>query len=177
MKCWASRDRTNLKSTDLCGINITTPKYGLLYHFNVIQSRDLCTGHLAQTYGHLKDISFWKPSKGIGSIINMGILHPCHDIIRDLLNVARNFKCKKNIDYRLFLMYDVWFLDIWIWWYNISDIWLNNQEDVPWPPWVEYVTCLSHALTTFNSSVNFYIYIFKVSTFWWISIFYLPSEL
>ena len=88
MKRWASRDWTNLKSTDLCGINITTPKYGLLYHFNVIQSRDLCTGHLAQIYGHLKDISFWKPSKGIGSIINMGTLHPCHDIIRDLLNVA-----------------------------------------------------------------------------------------
>lgn len=37
----------------------------------------------------------------------------------------------------------------------------NNEEEVPWPVWVEYVTCLSHALTTFNSSVNFYIYIFK----------------
>ena len=29
-----------------------------LSFYNVIQSRDLCNGHLAQTYGHLKDISF-----------------------------------------------------------------------------------------------------------------------
>jgi len=37
----------------------------------------------------------------------------------------------------------------------------NDEEEVPWPVWVEYVTCTSHALTTFNSSVNFYIYMFK----------------
>jgi len=37
----------------------------------------------------------------------------------------------------------------------------NDEEEVPWPVWVEYVTCISHALTTFNSSVNFYIYMFK----------------
>ena len=41
----------------------------------------------------------------------------------------------------------------------------NNEwtQEVLWPPWVEYVTCLSHLLTTFNSSVNFYIYMFKVN--------------
>jgi len=37
----------------------------------------------------------------------------------------------------------------------------TQDMEVIWPAWVEYVTCLSHLLTTFNSSVNFYIYMFK----------------
>ena len=30
-----------------------------------------------------------------------------------------------------------------------------------WPKWIEYLTNISHLATTFNSSVNFYIYIAK----------------
>ena len=38
---------------------------------------------------------------------------------------------------------------------------LSSEDQRKWPPWVESVTHISHFLTTFNSSVNFYIYIFK----------------
>ena len=35
------------------------------------------------------------------------------------------------------------------------------QEDLVWPPWVQYTTHFSHLLTVINSSVNFYIYFLK----------------
>ena len=35
------------------------------------------------------------------------------------------------------------------------------QEDLVWPPWVQYTTFISHLLTVINSSVNFYIYFLK----------------
>jgi len=38
---------------------------------------------------------------------------------------------------------------------------VEDGKGVAWPPWIEYVTCSSHLLTTLNSSVNFYIYLFK----------------
>jgi len=40
---------------------------------------------------------------------------------------------------------------------NIGD----NPQELVWPAWLNYVTCLSHLLTTFNCSVNFFIYYFK----------------
>jgi len=47
----------------------------------------------------------------------------------------------------------------------IPNIWelvhADNKVELKWPIWVEYITCLSHLLTTLNSSVNFYIYLFK----------------
>jgi hypothetical protein len=36
-----------------------------------------------------------------------------------------------------------------------------SQEDLVWPPWVQYTTHFSHLLTVINSSVNFYIYFLK----------------
>ena len=38
---------------------------------------------------------------------------------------------------------------------------LDMENPISWPPWVEIVTNISHLLTSFNSSVNFYIYLFK----------------
>jgi len=35
------------------------------------------------------------------------------------------------------------------------------EDKRAWPTWVEAVTHISHFLTTFNSSVNFYVYCFK----------------
>ena len=35
------------------------------------------------------------------------------------------------------------------------------QSQLEWPSWLSYVTCTSHLLTTFNCSVNFYIYFLK----------------
>ena len=35
------------------------------------------------------------------------------------------------------------------------------QTELIWPVWLSYVTCLSHLFTTFNCSVNFYIYSYK----------------
>jgi len=49
----------------------------------------------------------------------------------------------------------------------VPNIWelaqLGDQPiaDISWPGWLNYITCISHLLTTFNSSVNFYIYSFK----------------
>ena len=37
----------------------------------------------------------------------------------------------------------------------------ENVTELVWPAWLSYVTCLSHLLTTFNCSVNFYIYSYK----------------
>ena len=34
-------------------------------------------------------------------------------------------------------------------------------EQLHWPPWIELVTHISHLMTVFNSSVNFYIYFAK----------------
>ena len=40
---------------------------------------------------------------------------------------------------------------------------LVQQDDMylTWPPWVEYLTNISHLTTVINSSVNFYIYMAK----------------
>lgn len=35
------------------------------------------------------------------------------------------------------------------------------KGQVSWPPWVEIITNVSHLMTVFNSSVNFYIYLAK----------------
>ena len=40
-------------------------------------------------------------------------------------------------------------------------IFTSVQTILDWPPWLNYVTCISHLLTTLNSSVNFYIYFLK----------------
>ncbi|XP_023328474.1 FMRFamide receptor [Eurytemora carolleeae] len=37
----------------------------------------------------------------------------------------------------------------------------EEDKSADWPAWVEYTTCLSHLLTVFSSSVNFYIYTYK----------------
>ena len=36
-----------------------------------------------------------------------------------------------------------------------------GSGEIVWPSWIETVTHFSHLLTTFNSSVNFYIYFAK----------------
>ena len=43
--------------------------------------------------------------------------------------------------------------------YELVRIVRGQKED--WPTWIESLTHISHFLTTFNSSVNFYIYCFK----------------
>jgi len=40
-----------------------------------------------------------------------------------------------------------------------SDVQSNDQ--IEWPAWVQYITNISHFLTVFNSSINFYIYYFN----------------
>ena len=42
----------------------------------------------------------------------------------------------------------------------------DGPEDQIVPKWVEYVTHVSHLLTTFNSSGNFYIYVAKVKEYY-----------
>ena len=37
----------------------------------------------------------------------------------------------------------------------------QNNGEFQWPSWVESITHVSHFLTTFNSSINFYIYFFS----------------
>ena len=37
----------------------------------------------------------------------------------------------------------------------------QNNGEFQWPSWVESITHVSHLLTTFNSSINFYIYFFS----------------
>ena len=55
---------------------------------------------------------------------------------------------------------------------NIWELQQTKQEDdkmtsmvevMLWPAWVEYLTHTSHLLITFNCSVNFYIYLIKVT--------------
>ena len=40
----------------------------------------------------------------------------------------------------------------------------DKESNLKWPTWVERITYFSHFLTVFNSSVNFYIYLFKHPT-------------
>ena len=42
---------------------------------------------------------------------------------------------------------------------DVIELLIRQVED--WPEWVQTVSCLSHLLTTFNSSVNFFIYFIK----------------
>ena len=39
-----------------------------------------------------------------------------------------------------------------------------EEKIAHWPPWIEVASNLSHLLTVFNSSVNFYIYLAKHPT-------------
>jgi len=52
-----------------------------------------------------------------------------------------------------------WVPNIW----ELLQSWDNEAEQLSWPAWLSYVTCISHLLTTFNCSVNFYIYSIKHS--------------
>ena len=38
---------------------------------------------------------------------------------------------------------------------------LRSSDGITWPDWIEVLTNVSHLMTTFNSSVNFYIYFAK----------------
>lgn len=49
-----------------------------------------------------------------------------------------------------------WIPNIWEWTQTGE-----NPAELAWPSWLSYVTCTSHLLTTFNCSVNFYIYFLK----------------
>ncbi|XP_023324659.1 uncharacterized protein LOC111698538 [Eurytemora carolleeae] len=44
---------------------------------------------------------------------------------------------------------------------NIWELRQSDQSDIDWPPWIQNITSLSHLLTVFSSSVNFYIYAYK----------------
>ena len=36
----------------------------------------------------------------------------------------------------------------------------SDEDDIPWPKWIETITTISHVLIILNSSVNYYIYAF-----------------
>jgi len=45
--------------------------------------------------------------------------------------------------------------------YELLQVGRADGEQLHWPPWIELVTHISHLMTVFNSSVNFYIYFAK----------------
>jgi len=49
-----------------------------------------------------------------------------------------------------------WIPNIW----ELATVLQSGKVD-DWPDWVQLISCLSHLLTTFNSSVNFFIYLIK----------------
>merc|ERR1712038_1816820 len=53
-----------------------------------------------------------------------------------------------------------WIPNIWELLTSVDDEILTES-----PSWLEYMTCLSHLLTTLNSSLNFYIYSLKQKEF------------
>jgi len=45
--------------------------------------------------------------------------------------------------------------------YEMLQVGRDKGQQLHWPPWIELVTHISHLMTVFNSSVNFYIYFAK----------------
>ena len=63
---------------------------------------------------------------------------------------------KSHLYFKAFADFDVYYI-------ILPKSLLNSkfQSELVWPGWLSYVTCTSHLLTTFNCSVNFYIYFLK----------------